>query len=235
MTKPAAYRYAVYFAPLPQSPAWELASQWLGRCAATGRLYGQPTIAGLSAAEFAALTAAPRRYGWHATLKAPFMLAQGSTEDTLCVALTALAKTLKAFDLPTLRVTQLDDFLALTADGDTAELHAAANACVTELHACAAPLGESELQRRRKAHLTARQDQLLVRWGYPYVLEEFRFHCSLTGSLSQLSAQQLQAVDRAARAAFEPHASCKFDTLALFAEPTPGADFMLLEHFNLRT
>ncbi len=235
MTKPAAYRYAVYFAPSPQSPAWALGSQWLGRCAATGRLYGQPTIAGLSAAEFAALTAAPRRYGWHATLKAPFMLAQGSTEDSLRVAVAHLAKTLKAFDLPTLRVTQLDDFLALTADGDTAELHAAADACVTELHPCAAPLGDSELQRRRKAHLTARQDQLLVRWGYPYVLEEFRFHCSLTGSLSQLSAPHIQAVAQAARAAFDAHGSCRFDTLALFAEPTPGADFMLLEHFNFRT
>jgi Protein of unknown function (DUF1045) len=163
------------------------------------------------------------------------MLAQGGTEGTLCVALTDLAKTLRAFDMPTLRVTQLDDFLALTADGDTAELHAAANACVTELHHCAAPLGESELQRRRKAHLTARQDELLVRWGYPYVLEEFRFHCSLTGSLSQLSAQHIQAVAQAAWAAFDGHASCKFDTLALFVEPTPGADFMLLERFNLRT
>jgi putative phosphonate metabolism protein len=235
MTKPAAYRYAVYFAPFPQSPAWELASQWLGRCAATGQLYDQPTIAGLSAADFAALTAAPRRYGWHATLKAPFVLAQGSTEERLRVAVAHLAKTLKAFDLPTLRVTQLDDFLALTADGDTAELHATAKTCVTELHQFAAPLGESELQRRRKAHLTARQDELLVRWGYPYVMEEFRFHCSLTGSLSQLSAQQLQAVTQAARATFEAMVPCKFDSVALFVEPTPGADFMLLQHFGLRS
>jgi putative phosphonate metabolism protein len=233
MAKPAAYRYAVYFAPSPQSHAWALASQWLGRCAATGQLYDQPTVAGLSAAEFAALTAAPRRYGWHATLKAPFVLAQGSTEDSLRGTVAHLAMTLKAFDLPTLRVTQLDDFLALTADGDTAELHAAANACVTELHHCAAPLGESELQRRRNAHLTARQDELLVRWGYPYVLEEFRFHCSLTGSLGQLTAQKIHAVEQAAQTNFDKHTFCKFDTLAVFVEPTPGADFMLLEHFKL--
>jgi putative phosphonate metabolism protein len=235
MTKPAAYRYAIYFAPSPQSPAWVLGSQWLGRCAATGQQYDQPAITGLSAAEFAALTAAPRRYGWHATLKAPFMLAQGSSEESLRAAVAHLAKTLKAFDLPILRVTQLDDFLAFTADDDTAELHAAANACVTELQHCAAPLKESELRRRRKAHLTARQDELLVRWGYPYVLEEFRFHCSLTGSLGQLSAQHIQAVAQAARATLDAHASCKFDTLALFVEPTAGADFMLLEHFSLRT
>jgi hypothetical protein len=234
MTKPPAHRYAIYFAPTPQSHEWELGSQWLGRCAATGQQYAQPSIAGLSAAEFAALTAAPRRYGWHATLKAPFVLAQGMTEENLCIAVANVAKTLDAFAMPALKVTRLDDFLALAARGDTATLNATADACVTGLQHCAAPLGEPELRRRRKARLSARQDDFLVRWGYPYVFEEFRFHCSLTGPLGELSKHHVEAVEQAAKATFDTLPNWKFETVALFLEPTPGADFILLKHFKLR-
>jgi Protein of unknown function (DUF1045) len=194
----------------------------------------QPLIDGLAPAAFHQLTAAPRRYGWHATLKAPFSLAQGVSETALRVSVGHLAQSLSAFDMPALEVVQLDDFLALTPDSESANLVAAATACVTQLHHCAAALGGADLQRRRAAGLTARQDALLVRWGYPYVEEEFRFHCSLTGSLSQLSAHQIEAVEQAAKAFFVTLPTLRFHTLALFVEPTPGADFMLLEHFKLR-
>lgn len=234
MTKPSVHRYAIYFAPTPQSHEWELGSQWLGRCSATGQVRNQPTIAGLTLAEFDALTTAPRRYGWHATLKAPFALAEGISEESLCVAMANLAKSLSVFEMPALRVARLGDFLALTPDGDTAKLNAIAEACVTEMHHCAAALSEGELQRRRISRLTSRQDSLLVRWGYPYVFEEFQFHCSLTGPLGELSQHQIAAVERAARATFDALPNWRFDALALFLEPTPGADFILLKHFKLR-
>lgn len=229
------HRYAIYFAPTPQSHEWELGSQWLGRCSATGQVRDQPTIAGLTLAEFDALTTSPRRYGWHATLKAPFALAEGISEESLCVAIANLAKSLSAFEMPALRVARLGDFMALTPDGDTAKLKAIADACVTELHHCAATLDEGELQRRRISRLTSGQDDLLVRWGYPYVFEEFRFHCSLTGPLGELSPHQIAAVEQAARTTFDALPNWRFETLALFHEPTPGADFSLLKHFRLRT
>ena len=34
-----------------------------------------------------------------------------------------------------------------------------------------------------KSGLTDRQEALLTQWGYPYVMEEFRFHITLTGAL----------------------------------------------------
>ncbi len=234
MTKPVAHRYAVYFAPTADSLAWELGCQWLGRCAVSGDIRDQPLIDGLAPAAFRQLTAAPRRYGWHATLKAPFSLAQGVSETALRVSVGYLAQSLSAFDMPALQVARLDDFLALTPSGDSANINAVANACVTGLHPFAADLGDTDLQRRRAAGLTARQDALLVRWGYPYAEEEFRFHCSLTGSLSQLSAHQIEAVEQAAKAIFVTLPTLRFHTLALFAEPTPRADFVLLEHFKLR-
>jgi len=234
MTEPTAYRYAVYYAPAPDSPWWAAGRQWLGRCAAQDRALAQPTVPGLTAAEFSALTAAPRRYGWHATLKAPFVLADGMSPATLRAALKELGQSLTAFAMPTLRVARLDDFLALVPQGSADSLQAVAAACVTQLNALSAPLSAAELQRRRQAQLTPEQDQMMVRWGYPYVMEHFRFHCSLTGPLNGLSSIQIDAVQGAAESLFHKLPACRFDTLALFAEPTPGAEFLLLDHFGLQ-
>lgn len=234
MTEPTAHRYAVYYAPSPDSIWWAAGSQWLGRCAAQDQPRVQPTVAGLTATKFYALTAAPRRYGWHATLKAPFALADGTSPARLRAALRELGKSLTAFAMPDLRATRLDDFLALVPQGDSDGLQTVASACVTQLNALAAPLGDGELRRRRQAPLTPGQDQMLVQWGYPYVLEHFRFHCSLTGPLTGLDATQIESVQKAAESFFHNLPPCRIDTLALFAEPSPGADFRLLDHFALQ-
>ncbi|MDB5940270.1 MAG: putative phosphonate metabolism protein [Polaromonas sp.] len=234
MTETLAYRYAIYFAPLPGTPWWQAGSAWLGRCAATQVMLPQPVIAGVSGAELLALTAAPRRYGWHATLKAPFALKNGANVQSLRDALQSLAQEMAGFDMPPLQVVCLDDFLALVPQGDCNALQAVAQACVTKLHPLAAPLSPAELQRRRKADLSPGQVALLVRWGYPYVMEHFRFHCSLTGSLQGVKAQQVHALQDAAQAWFGSLPRCRFDSLALFAEPTPGADMVLMEHMRLR-
>lgn len=234
MTKTdAAYRYAIYFAPRPDSPWWQAGSQWLGRCALTQQALAQPTVPGVPADVFGRLTASPRRYGWHATLKAPFMLAPGIDEKQLRDATRQLAQTLPSFTLPALQVGRLDDFLALVPADASPAIDVVARACVTELHELAAPLSPAELQRRRTGGLTPAQEALLLRWGYPFVLEAFRLHLSLTGSLDGVEPAHVLAIQEAARNRFEPLPPCRFDSLALFAEPTPGADFVLLDHAEL--
>src|SRR3989338_3542672 len=57
--------------------------------------------------------ARPRRYGWHATLKAPFALAPGADWITLHQAVQSVARGLQPFVLPPLQVQRIDDFLAL--------------------------------------------------------------------------------------------------------------------------
>ena len=54
-----------------------------------------------------------------------------------------------------------------------------------ELDDFRAPPSEPELARRRKANLSATQEALLTQWGYPYVMEEFRFHITLSGRLGR--------------------------------------------------
>ncbi len=55
---------------------------------------------------------------------------------------------------------------------------------MTEFDAYRAPPDAAELAKRHAAGLTPRQAELLARWGYPYVLDEFRFHLTLTGSIA---------------------------------------------------
>jgi putative phosphonate metabolism protein len=226
------YRLAVYFAPPPDSPWWQAGSQWLGRCAAGSAVKPMPAVNGISDEAFRQVTAAPRRYGWHATLKAPFTLAPGTDLGQLRAALKTIAASSSAFEMPPLKVALLDDFLAIVPQSRSAEADAVAARCVMELHTLAAPLSATELQRRRQAPLSPAQDAHLERWGYPFVLDEFQLHCSLTGSLKKFSPEQVERLQQGAQDWFANLPPCRFESLALFAEPTQGADFVLQEHFR---
>lgn len=231
MTDSAArpYRVAVYYAPAPDSDWWSAGSHWLGRCAATGRVLTQPCPAGLPPHAFAQLTAEPRRYGWHATLKAPFQLAEGQGLQQVRAALHQLCQQRAPFDLPPLQACAMGSFLALRPAQPLAALEQLAADCVRQLHPLAAPLSASELARRRRAGLTAEQDALLLAWGYPWVLDHYRFHLSLTGTLGDQPAEPL--LDAASRH-FGGLGPCRIDRLSLFAESTPGADFVLVEQMR---
>ena len=227
------YRCAVYFVPAIGSPWWQAGSHWLGRCAASGAPLAQPLLAGIPAPLQRACTAEPRRYGWHATLKAPFKLLPGDDLARVVSALRELAGTLPAFDLPPLQVSTQAGFLALRPVGDLSQINATAAACVSALQRFAAPLTEAELARRRQAPLTPAQERLLLAWGYPYVFDEFEFHLSLTGRLDGQPGELGAAWQQAAQAHFEHLPLCRMDRLALFVEPQPGADFQLYDHVEL--
>jgi putative phosphonate metabolism protein len=228
------YRYAVYFAPTSDSAWWSAGSRWLGRCAATGAVLVPPTIPGVSPAVMHDCTADPRRYGWHATLVAPFTLATEQTLASLLSCMRKLAMDLPAFTLPPLRVSTLGDFLALRPEGDLSQVQATAATCVKGLHPLASPLSQAELARRRRAPLTPEQDRLLQAWGYPWVLTQFRFHLSLTGPLSQLEPAVREALVTAAQTQFHALPACRFDSIALFVEPDAGADFEWVDQVALR-
>lgn len=232
-TTPRAYRYAVYFAPNVEQQWWAHASHWLGRCAVSQQRNAQPLIAGVSAKRFAELTAHPRRYGFHATMKAPFVLTSQYQPSDLIDRVNILCRDMKPFVLPHLQVTLLDQFLALVPERNATQVTLLEEQCVKVLNDYAEPLGPEELTRRRSAGLSTDEDALLLRWGYPYVLERFRFHCSLTGSLASATRQEVSALTQAAHQHFDQLPPCIFDSLAIFVEPTRGADFVLLQQCPL--
>jgi hypothetical protein len=225
----SAARHAVYWVP-PAGSAWaDAGARWLGRCIDGGAPAAQP-VPEAEAATFAALTAQPRRYGWHATLRAPFRLADGCTPRELLGALRALADALAPFELPELAPRRLGDFLALCPTRPCASLQELAAACVTQLQPCAAPPGAADIARR--GALTARQHELLLRWGYPYVLEEFRFHMSLSdGGCSEAELEHLEQIARPWFAALPQ--PLRVEALAWCVEPRPGAPFLRIASLPL--
>lgn len=183
-------RYAIYV--MPEGVLARFGADWLGWDAQAGRPTVHPKIDGLPR-PLDEITATPRKYGLHATIKPPFRLAEGRPPAGLMADLAALCDRLEPVTLQGLALARLGGFLALVPEGPTDALNTMARQVVTVLDQHRAPLTEAELARRRKARLTPVQETLLARWGYPYVLEEFRFHITLTGNLPRPEAEAVAA------------------------------------------
>ncbi|MCY6382033.1 DUF1045 domain-containing protein [Hoeflea prorocentri] len=225
-------RYAIYFAPPSSDPLTRVATNWLGRDAFTDETVEAPAISGLNDAEIAFHTASPRRYGFHGTLKAPFSLASGMSENELVTELASFSGSVQSFEIPKLSITRIGAFFALVPDNPVAELEDLAARCVRDFEAYRAPLDDAEIERRSPQHLTPPQLANLQRWGYPYVFEEFRFHMTLTGPVGSADAPR---IEQALHAFFDPVLSepVEVRNIALFTEAETGAPFKVHTLFPL--
>ncbi|MFZ6872040.1 DUF1045 domain-containing protein [Undibacterium sp. Di27W] len=220
-------RYALYFAP--EARWWQRGSNWLGHDAASGQLLAQPAIASLDAGLQLQLTSDARRYGFHATLKAPFQLADGMSEADLRQALQEFCVQQSVIQINAPEVQWMGKFLALRATGDQTALNDFAFACVRHFDHFRAPMSEAELARRQKMPLSARQNELLLEWAYPYTAEEFRFHMTLTDRMD--AGAIADSLHAAAIQYFSLPEPLVIDGIALFIEPEAGADFELVARF----
>ena len=185
-------RFAIYYAPRPGAFA-DMAAAWLGWDALGGNAVAHSVVAGLPL-PLADITAEPSRYGFHGTLRAPFRAAEGVSLTEVADTVAALAARLAPVVCKGLRLEDLDGFLALTPLGCEAELLELAAQVVSGSDHLRAPLSAAEVARRRPETLTGRQRALLDQWGYPFVMEEFRFHLTLTGKLGEGQAGPVAAV-----------------------------------------
>jgi putative phosphonate metabolism protein len=220
-------RVAVYYAPLPDDPLTTAAAVWLGRDPVSNAPMPQPALP-----DIGEVTADPRGYGFHATLKPPMRLVSGQSWAALLRATRALAARLAPFDLPPLVVADVHGFLALRESAPCPRLQALADACVEGLDAFRAPPTPDELARRRRAPLTEAQEAMLLRWGYPYVFSTWFFHMTLT-----------RRVTEAEKAVYRPAAEAHFAAalrlprrvvdICLYTQPGPGAPFVIAERLKL--
>ncbi|MDP2817827.1 MAG: DUF1045 domain-containing protein [Polaromonas sp.] len=217
-------RYAIYFSPAKTSPWWAFGAHWLGRDENDNRALPQPEAPGISPAELEYITAEPRRYGFHATLKAPFHLSAGHDEADLVARLGHLARALAPVALSPLQLATLGNFVVLVPEIAPEGLQALAAACVTDLDDLRAPLSDAELARR-SASLDARETELLALHGYPYVLERFRFHLTLTGPVEAAVAERVSHALAGDVACLNLETPLSLDRLCLFVETSPGAAF----------
>ena len=82
-----------------------------------------------------------------------------------------------------LEIVCIGKFLALSPIASSVQLENMASDCVRAVDGFRAHRTAKELALYRQAKLTVHQDQMLENCGYPYILEEFRFHITLTGRI----------------------------------------------------
>jgi putative phosphonate metabolism protein len=220
-------RYALYYAPAPDTLFHALGSNWLGRDAWSGATASRPP-----AESIVNLTSEPRRYGFHATLKAPFTLAANKSRKDLSAFTAEFTGRQAPVMLHKLRLATLDGFLALIPDGESEHLHQLGACCVMDFDGFRGPLDPDEIARRHRSGLNLRQGRLLLNWGYPHVLDQFRFHITLSNKLKAADMARLRSE---AEKHFAPviGAPLLLDAITIFCEAESGAPFRAEERFTL--
>lgn len=226
-------RFALYFTPPAEDGLTRAASRWLLRDPFADKTLPPAEIDGRSAAEHAQVIADPQRYGFHATLKAPFELAEGMDAEALVAEAERFAAAYPRFDIPRLVLGQLGPFFALVPDALHPPLQEFATEVVTRFEPFRAPLGESDIIRRKPEKLPPIQREHLLRWGYPYVFDEFRFHMTLTGPVEE---SRRAAMRRLLEARFMDFLNrpLAISHLAVFVEEKRGAPFTVRALFPLK-
>lgn len=226
-------RYALYYAPAADSALWRFGSATLGYDAVTGADVDFAVPPGCEGLDWSEVTAEPRRYGFHATLKAPFELANGRNEG----ALRAFARNYVAGRPPVrlagLSINALGRFIALTPSEPSEELQRFAFDIVQAFEPFRAPLSEADLARRLQSPLTPAHRAYLEAYGYPYVDDAFRFHMTLTGSLA---AEQVDGVKASLIWAYAEAAlggAITIDRVAIFKQESRSSRFVLLDSIPL--
>lgn len=174
-------RYGIYFTPGDKRFA-DAGADWLGWDLRTAREIEPP---------YPELVSRPRKYGFHATLKPPFRLADGKSEADLIAATRDLANRLAPVSLGTLTLTKLGSFYAWTCAQPNMSLQNLAASVVRELDTFRAPATPEDIAKRLKTRMPGAQVQHVRDWGYPYVMDFFRFHMTLTGPTTKPKAPEV--------------------------------------------
>jgi 2'-5' RNA ligase len=176
-------RYAVYFVPAADSGLYRFGSTVLQYDCYTGTAIFPPAEFRDQPEEWRKATEEPRRYGFHATLKAPFYLAPTCGEAQLVSAFQSFAAIGRTIATIQPVVTMLSGFAAIVPEQLNPALSALAADCTTIFDAFRAPMTANERARRLASGLNPSQISNLDRWGYPYLFADFRFHMTLTGKI----------------------------------------------------
>ena len=216
-------RYAIYY--IPELPLFQIGSDWLGWNSITGQ---ETTLS----ADHRRITDRPRKYGFHATVKPPFSLASNSTQGDLQDAFQTFCASVSPATGSTLKISRLGRFLAMTQDVQSNEVTELAASTVSHFDKFRAPLSDQDIAKRRQRRLTPQQDALMLRWGYPYVMQEFKFHMTLTGPLAP---NEIDAIEHDANTRFQEFIGqpLKIASLALLGEDSDSGRFHVVDKLSL--
>ncbi|MGD2014015.1 MAG: DUF1045 domain-containing protein [Desulfobacterales bacterium] len=228
-------RYAIYYAPEEGSSLEEFGRSWLGRDAYSGNTVAQPSIEGISPQMLSDIVSVAARYGFHGTLKPPFFLRTPDLEEHLFKDIERFAATEKSIYLPRLCITEMGRFLALAPETRCPQINQIAERCVYHFDWYRRSPSIAEIKRRRAVGLTASQEHYLRRWGYPYVMKEFRFHLTLTGPISDPALVARIKKTLAGLVTERELISVKVESLCLFIQEQAKGPFLLHSRYPLGT
>lgn len=230
-----AARYAIFFVPAPDSDLYRFGSAVLQYDCITGTAVSPPDEFLAAADAWRKATEEPRRYGFHATLKAPFHLSSSCTEAQLISAFHSFASLGRAAATIRPVVQMLSGFAAVLPEQPESAVNALAADCTTIFDAFRAPMSAQERARRVASGLNQSQIENLDRWGYPFLFADFRFHMTLTGLIEPgrraATLTTLQEIFRR----YCGDRALPIDRLTLLKQESGEANFRVLDHTSLRT
>ena len=183
-------RYSIYY--VPDGPLGKFGASWLGWDIQAREFVPLLHIEN-NKIDLSKITEEPRKYGFHGTLKAPFRLNSQKTEKELIADFEEFCRNQPSVCSEKLVLTIIGNFIALAQAKQSERISQLAQNCVTFFDHYRAPLNKKELARKQKKTLTSYQQEMLLRWGYPYVFKDFKFHLTLTGKISETVADELMS------------------------------------------
>ncbi|QUS38740.1 DUF1045 domain-containing protein [Tardiphaga alba] len=226
-------RYAIYFAPDADRALTRFGAETLGYDAYSGHDIDHPDSLTTEFEDWSAITRDPRKYGFHGTLKAPFALAEDTSEAELLAAVDDFAAEPREIPIIAPVVRTISGFTAIVPrEDDDDELHLLAEACVRDFDSFRAPMTADDRARRKPDALTPRQIEHLDDWGYPYVFEDFRFHMTLTGRLPEERGAQVLATLQHHFSELDLEA-LSIDSIAVFKQDSSATRFRIIKHVAL--
>lgn len=229
-------RYAIYLAPEAESALGRFVNSVIGYDANSGEDVPQSSASDLPHGVWEEIASDPRRYGAHATLKAPFRLAHNCDLEELKHDLAEFAAGWRAFNLGPLVVTCITretggGFVALAQQNISRDLSTLAAATVVRFDRFRAPLTAAEIARHRPERFTKRQRRNLKDYGYPFILDDFTFHITLTNVLASPEPITRALADRFAMEVGAVNFCVA--ALYLFEQTTLGERFRVAGRFPL--
>jgi hypothetical protein len=228
-------RYAIYFVPAAASAIYRFGSSILGYDCYSGGDVPLPPELTADAALWRELTREPRRYGFHATLKAPFHLSPSCSEAQLTSAFLSFAALGHSVGRLEPAVELISGFTAIVPRQPSDAVATLADKCTTMFDAFRAPMSARERARRVAANLSQSQMHNLERWGYPFLFRDFRFHMTLTGKLEAARATAVLARLRASFGHACGERELAIDRLALLKQEGEHAPFRVICQVEIAT
>ena len=215
-------RFSIYFAPSDNSELAEFGRQVL-----------QDEALENDYPERIKITRKAAHYGFHSTFKAPMELAEGADLNQLLQAVETFVRTKKPVALKGLGPNRIKGFHALTLPASN-EVDQFAADVVTSFDHFRAPMSEADRARRNPSELSARQREYLERYGYPHVLDEFRFHMTLSHRLDNIAesnSYHTWLLDLFSKTVTE---TPWLDRLAIFSQPNRASAFTRIAEFPVK-